>query len=74
MSDGEDETRANNSARRYRVKLRIVVEEIWEVEAESPSDAEFNYMTNPDAFLFDREEIESDVIEVRTVQERRIDR
>ncbi len=50
--------------KRYRIEVRVIVREIWEVEAEDEADAEFSYRTNPDAFIFDREDMESDVVKV----------
>jgi hypothetical protein len=32
------------------------------VKAEEEREAEFSYMTNPDAFIFDREEVSSELV------------
>ncbi|WAJ29446.1 hypothetical protein [Antarcticirhabdus aurantiaca] len=54
--------------KKYRVELRVIVREIWEVEAEDASEAELGYITDPDAFIFDREDVESDVVRVYEVK------
>lgn len=57
-------TEPSTEKRKFRVELRIIVREIWEVEAADEIEAEFHYMENPDAFIFDREETETTVTKV----------
>jgi HJR/Mrr/RecB family endonuclease len=53
---------------RYRIELKITMQEIWEVEAEDEIEAEFHYMENPAAFIFDREEVHSELVKVYKVE------
>jgi|EndMetStandDraft_6_1072998.scaffolds.fasta_scaffold432538_2 hypothetical protein len=53
---------------KYRIELKITVQEIWECEAENQEDAELNWMVKPESFIFDRDEIEQHLVKVYPVE------